>query len=44
MMIMGTEIEEFMNSAYLTTKEPQRTKRMTRNTFIHEVSSLWHIL
>uniref|UniRef100_A0A095APH2 Uncharacterized protein n=1 Tax=Schistosoma haematobium TaxID=6185 RepID=A0A095APH2_SCHHA len=29
MMIMGTEIEEFMNSAYLTTKEPQRTKRMT---------------
>ncbi|CAH8662007.1 unnamed protein product [Schistosoma bovis] len=39
MMIMGTEIEEFMNSAYLTTKEPQRTKRMTRNTFIHEVLS-----
>ncbi|CAH8633272.1 unnamed protein product, partial [Schistosoma mattheei] len=39
MMIMGTEIEEFMHSAYLTTKEPQRTKRMTRNTFIHEVLS-----
>ncbi|CAH8678777.1 unnamed protein product [Schistosoma rodhaini] len=39
MMIMGTEIEEFMNSAYLTTTEPQRTRRMTRNTFIHEVLS-----
>ncbi|VDO72874.1 unnamed protein product [Schistosoma margrebowiei] len=39
MMIMGTEIEEFMHSAYLTTREPQRTKRMTRNTFIHEVLS-----
>ncbi|CAH8569426.1 unnamed protein product [Schistosoma turkestanicum] len=38
MMIMGTEIEDFMHSAYLTT-EPQRTKRITRNTFVHEILS-----
>ncbi|KAH8866754.1 Transmembrane protein 26 [Schistosoma japonicum] len=40
MMIMGTEIEEFMHSAYLTTTDqPQNIRRITRDTFIHEVLS-----
>ncbi|KAK4474570.1 hypothetical protein MN116_001711 [Schistosoma mekongi] len=40
MMIMGTEIEEFMHSAYLTTtSEPQNLRRITRDAYLHEVLS-----